>query len=95
MMAHSAVTEFVTTSSMGVDLGPDGVGMTGDVGGTIVSATIPGSYPTVNERTPVEIPFFGWCEGICIGHTPRPTLDIKGNFKFALWCGWEGAWVTR
>ena len=24
-----------------------------------------GSYPTVNERTPVEIPFFGRCEGIC------------------------------
>ena len=95
----------------------------------------PGSYPTVNERTPVEIPFFGRCEGICPlisgwfqirvnkltqpipgrrietsaqtwrgglfiysclepavhrAH-PLPTLDIKGNFKFALWCGWEGA----
>ena len=44
-----------------------------------------GSYPTVNERTPVEIPFFGRCEGICpliSGwfqiHVNKPTQPIPG-----------------
>ena len=45
-----------------------------------------GSYPTVNERTPVEIPFFGRCEGICpliSGwfqiHVNKPTQPIPGR----------------
>ena len=46
----------------------------------------PGSYPTVNERTPVEIPFFGRCEGIyplISGwfqiHVNKPTQPIPGR----------------
>ena len=46
---------------------------------------LPGSYPTVNEQTPVEIPFFGRCEGICLLisgwfqiHVNKPTQPIPG-----------------
>ena len=40
-----------------------------------------GSCPTVNERTPVEIPFFGRCGGICpLISGWFGALDIKGKF---------------
>ena len=65
---------------------------TGVIAMVVEAPQEPGSYPTVNERTPVEIPFFGRCEGIC----PHPKLKTDTGYKrkiyrFALWCGWEGA----